>query len=107
MDAGFPNEKTLGGLERRQTPHLARAKNNPVLDKVAEPFLRRPPRRRPIEPRTWLYEMTYRAKSWSRERHMVLVVLELLLNAWAYAAMHICRTLLARAGASSTFASGS
>jgi hypothetical protein len=179
MDAGFPNEETLGGLERRQTPYLARVKNNPVLDKLAEPFLRRPPGRRPIEPRTWLYEMTYRAKSWSRERRLVLVVLEreddlflhhfwiitnwtpdqvsaeellemyrqrgtaeghfgelmsvldpalsssprpkqtyaghaparvqdsidsfavnevrLLLNAWAYAAMHVCRTLMAKA----------
>jgi hypothetical protein len=76
MDAGFPNEKTLGGLERRQTPYLARVKNNPALDKLAEPFLRRPPGRRPSEPRTGLYEMTYRAKSWSRERRMVLVVLE-------------------------------
>jgi hypothetical protein len=179
MDAGFPEEKTLGGLERRRTPYLARVRNNPVLDKMAEPFLHRPPGRRPREPRTWLYERTYRAKTWSRERRVVLVVLEreddlflhhfwlitnwtaaqvsaeellaryrqrgtaeahlgelmsvldpalssserpkqtyaghtpsrlqtpvdsfavnevrLLLNAWAYAAMHVCRTLMERA----------
>jgi hypothetical protein len=76
MDAGFPEEKTLAGLERRRTPYLARVRNNPVLDKMAEPFLHRPPGRRPREPRTWLYERSYRAQTWSRERRVVLVVLE-------------------------------
>jgi hypothetical protein len=32
IDAGFPDERTLGGLERRHTPYVARVKNNPVLD---------------------------------------------------------------------------
>ena len=76
MDAGFPDEPTLGGLEKRGTPYVARVKNNPVLDRMAEPYLRRPPGRRPMEPRTWLYEMEYRAESWSRSRRVVLVVLE-------------------------------
>jgi hypothetical protein len=179
IDAGFPDERILGGLERRQTPYVARVKNNPVLDRMAEPYLHRPPGRRPAEPRIWLHEMKYQAKGWSRARRVVLVVLEresdlflhhfwlitnwapeqmnaeallemyrqrgtaeghlgelmsvldpalsssprpketyaghrparlynsvdafavnevrLLLNAWAYAAMHVCRTLIAEA----------
>lgn len=79
FDAGFPEEKTLGGLERRGrsgTPYVARVRNNAVLDRLAEPYLHRPPGRRPKEPRTWLYELTYRAQAWSRERRVVLVVLE-------------------------------
>ena len=76
IDAGFPDERILGGLERRRTPYVARVKNNPVLDRLAEPYLHRPPGRRPEEPRTWLYEMTYQAESWTRARRVVLVVLE-------------------------------
>jgi hypothetical protein len=76
IDAGFPDEKVLSQLEARGTGYVARVKNNPVLDRMAEPFLRRPIGRPPKEPRTWLYEMTYRAESWSQERRVVLVVLE-------------------------------
>ena len=76
IDAGFPDERLLGGLEKRQTPYVARVRNNPVLDRMAEPHLHRPVGRRPVEPRIWLHEMTYQAQSWSRERRVVLVVLE-------------------------------
>lgn len=76
IDAGFPEENVLSMLEGRQTPYVARVKNNPVLDRMALPFLNRPVGRPPNEPRTWLYEMTYQAASWSRPRRVVLVVLE-------------------------------
>jgi hypothetical protein len=76
MDAGFPEEDLLWGLEKRGTPYVARVKNNRVLDRLAEPYLCRPPGRPPLEPRTWCYEMTYRAESWSCERRVVLVVME-------------------------------
>jgi hypothetical protein len=76
FDAGFPEEKTLGGLERRGTPYVARVRNNSVLNRLAEPYMHRPPGRRPKQPRTWLHEMRYRAKDWLRERRVVLVVLE-------------------------------
>jgi hypothetical protein len=76
IDAGFPEEKLLSMLEQRQTPYVARVKNNPVLDRMALPFLNRPVGRPPNEPRTWLYEMTYQADSWSKARRVVLVVLE-------------------------------
>lgn len=76
IDAGFPEEKLLSMLEERQTPYVARVKNNPMLDRMALPYLNRPVGRPPKEPRTWLHEMTYQAKSWSRPRRVVLVVLE-------------------------------
>ena len=76
MDAGFPEEKLLSMLEERRTPYVARVKNNPVLDKMALPFLNRPVGRPPNEPRTWLYEINYQAKEWSQARRVVLVVLE-------------------------------
>lgn len=76
IDAGFPEEKLLAALESRGTGYVARVRNNRVLDRMAKPFLKRPRGRRPADPRTWMYEMTYRAKSWSRDRRVVLVVLE-------------------------------
>lgn len=76
IDAGFPSDPLLSGLERRGTPYVARLRTNKVLGRMARPFLGRPPGRPPAEPRTWFHEMTYRAKSWSKERRVVLVVLE-------------------------------
>lgn len=76
LDAGFPEEKLLSLIEGRQTPYAARVKNNPALDRMAIPFLNRPVGRPPNEPRTWLYEMEYQAKSWTKSRRVVLVVLE-------------------------------
>jgi hypothetical protein len=76
LDAGFPEEKVLSGMERRTTPYVARVKNNAVLDRMAEPYLRRPVGRPTNEPRTWFYEMEYQAENWSRPRRVVLVVLE-------------------------------
>jgi hypothetical protein len=76
MDAGFPEEALLAGLETRGTPYVARLKNNKALDRMALPHLSRPPGRPPAEPRTWLHEMTYQAASWSRPRRVVLVVQE-------------------------------
>ncbi len=76
IDAGFPEEKLLSSLEGRGTPYVARVKNNPVLDRMAAPYLKRPVGRPPNEPRTWFYEESYQAKAWSRARRVVLVTLE-------------------------------
>jgi hypothetical protein len=76
IDAGFPEEKLLSALEDRGIGYVARIRNNAVLAGMAEPYLVRPPGPRPAEPRTWFHEMSYRAGSWSRERRVVLVVLE-------------------------------
>jgi hypothetical protein len=76
IDAGFPNEELLSALEARGTPYVARVKNNAVLNRMAESYLKRPAGRPPAEPRTWIHEMSYQAKPWSRARRVVLVVLE-------------------------------
>lgn len=76
IDAGFPEENLLSALEKRGTPYVARLRNNPVLDRMAAPYLSRPPGRPPAEPRTWCYELDYRAEPWSRRRRVVLVVME-------------------------------
>ena len=76
MDAGFPEEELLAALESVERAYVARVRNNQVLDRLAEPFLKRPPGRPPAEPRTWFHEMNYAAGSWSKPRRVVLVVQE-------------------------------
>jgi hypothetical protein len=76
IDAGFPDDETLTGLEREAVPYVARIKNNAVLDKMAEPFLKRPVGRPPHEGREWTVEMTYKAAAWTKARRVVLVVCE-------------------------------
>lgn len=66
----------LAGLKARCTPYVARVRNNAVLNRMAESYLVRPVGRPPNEPRTWFYEMSYQAESWSCPRRVVLVVME-------------------------------
>jgi hypothetical protein len=76
IDAGFPEDELLSALEERGVGYVARIKNNPVLDRLADPHLNRPPGRPPAEGRTWFVELSYRAQSWPRARRVVLVVCE-------------------------------
>lgn len=75
-DAGFPGPNFLAGLEAEEVPYVFRLRSNRTLDQLAQPFLRRPPGRPPAEGRTWLHELPYRAQSWTRDRRVVLVVVE-------------------------------
>ena len=77
MDAGFPDDDTLSGLEKESIPYVARIKNNAALDRIAEPFLSRPVGRNPQEARIWSHELQYQASSWSQSRRVVLVVKEI------------------------------
>ena len=76
IDAGYPDEELLCALETRRTPYVSRVRNNKVLNRMAAPYLKRPAGRRPVEPRTWTYELYYKAETWSRKRRVVLVVME-------------------------------
>ena len=76
LDAGFPDEPLLAGLEARGTRYVARLRHNRALERLAAPHLRRPAGRPPAEPRLWCHELSYRAGSWSRPRRVVLIVLE-------------------------------
>lgn len=75
-DAGMPSEGLLGGLDRRRIGYAFRLASNAVLERLAEPYVRRPVGRRPREPRTWCHEITYGAETWSRKRRVVIVVVE-------------------------------
>jgi hypothetical protein len=76
VDAAFPDEPFCAGLESRGTRYVAREKNNPVLDRMAEEYLVRPVGRPTAELRTWFYELHYQAESWKKPRRVVLVVQE-------------------------------
>lgn len=76
IDAGFPSAALLAGLEARDIDYVSRLRANPVLDRLAEPFMKRPPGRRPTQPRMWLHELRYQAKSWETQRRVILVVKE-------------------------------
>jgi hypothetical protein len=77
IDAGFPAEGFLSALE--EVPalrYVARLKSNAALERLAAPHLHRPPGRPPSGGRVWLHELAYQARSWSRPRRVVLVVVE-------------------------------
>ncbi len=76
IDAGFPSGALLAGLEARGIDYVSRLRANAALDRLAEPFMKRPPGRRPAEPRMWLHELRYQAASWDEPRRVVLVVKE-------------------------------
>jgi len=75
MDAGFPGEQLLSGLEGRSIHYVARIKNNGKLGRMAEPHLEHAVLEMSCETSgTRMYECEYRASSWSRARRVVLVV---------------------------------
>lgn len=76
IDAGFPSEPLLFGLESRRlpVPYVARIKNNAALNRLAQPHLEQAPTPDGAEPQLRFHEMEYRAGSWSRARRAVLVV---------------------------------
>ena len=76
IDAGFPSAGLLAGLEARGIDYVSRLRANPVLDRLAEPHMVRPVGRRPVQPRTWLRELRYKADSWDKPRRVILVVKE-------------------------------
>lgn len=76
IDSGFPSATLLAGLEARGIDYVSRSRANAALDRMAEPLMKRPPGRRPVEPRMWLYELRYQADSWDKPRRVILVVKE-------------------------------
>ena len=76
IDAGFPEEQLLNGVEVSGAKYVARIKSNAVLDRMGEPHVRLPVGRPPKAPRTWFYEKMYKAEEWTRARRVVLVVQE-------------------------------
>ena len=76
MDAGFASGGTFDTFEELNIDFLARIRNNPVLNRMAEPHLERPGDLAADEVRTVFHEATYRGRAnWSRARRVVLVVI--------------------------------
>jgi len=73
MDAGFPEEGLLAGLEQREVGYVARLRKNPRLEKLAAAFVAS---WEPGEntPREAFQELSYEADSWSRPRRVVAVL---------------------------------
>lgn len=76
FDAGFTGDAILSRLEQRGIEYPGRLRSNSRLQQWAEPYLKRPPGRRPAEPRKWCHDLQYQAASWSHARRVVLVVQE-------------------------------
>jgi len=76
FDAGFTGDPTLKAFEKEGIEYVGRIKSNTVLQRLAEPYLRRLPGRPPHNLREWCHDLRYQAGSWTYERRIILVVLE-------------------------------
>lgn len=72
MDAGFPEGTLLDQLEEEEFLYVARINGNPVLKRMAAPYVTQPP----PEGQVRTHELIYQAAKWTRPRRVVLVVLE-------------------------------
>jgi hypothetical protein len=70
MDAGFPEGTLLDQLEEEGFLYVARINGNPVLKRMAAPYVTQPP----PEGRVQTHELIYQAAKWTRPRRVVLVV---------------------------------
>jgi len=77
MDAGFMIGRVLDYLARRKVRFIGRLKSNPVLDRLAEPHLKRPPGRPPREGYERVVELgQYQAEPWEYPQRLLLVVID-------------------------------
>ena len=78
IDAGLVEGKFLDAVDDEGVSFVGRIKNNPILDKLAEPYLSRPPGRPTKDGDEFTVELgDYRAASWTRPYRLVLVVIDL------------------------------
>jgi hypothetical protein len=75
-DAAFPDKEILDWLEQEDLPYVFRLQNSAVLDRIAEPLLKRPPGRRPARERRWAVDREYGAVAWKRTRRIVIVIID-------------------------------
>jgi len=78
IDAGLVDGRTLDAFDDEAVRVVGRIKNNARLDRLAEPYLSRPPGRPTKDGDECAIELgTYRAASWSRPYRLVLVIVDL------------------------------
>lgn len=74
-DSGFSSGAMLEALEARKTRYIFRIGSNPILKRMAKPFLKLP-RKRSSSPREWVYSLTYTGRRSPKDRRVILVVQE-------------------------------
>lgn len=78
IDAGLVNGRVLDAIDDEGARFVGRIKNNARLDKLGEPFLKRPPGRPTRDGDEFAIDLgSYRAESWTRPYRLVLVVIDL------------------------------
>ena len=77
IDAGYTDGETLDYLTDEKLRFIGRLKSNAVLDRLAEPHLKRPAGRPPKEGYENVIELgQYQAESWRHSQRVVLVVVD-------------------------------
>jgi len=77
IDAGFVEGPVVDGLTDDGVRFVGRVKNNAVLDRLAAPYLTRPPGRPPKEGYEDIRELgNYQAESWRYPQRVILVVVD-------------------------------
>ena len=77
FDAGFMIGRVLDYLAPRKVRFLGRLKSNAVLDRLAQPHLKRPPGRPPREGYERVVELgPYQAEPWAYPQRLLLVVID-------------------------------
>jgi len=78
IDAGLANGRVLDAIDDEGARFVGRIRNNAVLDKLAAPYLKRPPGRPTVDGDEFAIDLgPYRAESWTRAYRLVLVVVDL------------------------------
>jgi DDE family transposase len=75
-DSSFAKGSLLDALEKRGIAYVFRMANNPLLDRLAAPYLVVPKGERPKQPREWVYSLDYKSRRWPKKRRVILVVQE-------------------------------
>jgi hypothetical protein len=77
IDAGLTHGAILDHLTDRKTRFVGRLKSNAVLDRLAEPYLRRPVGRPPREGYETIIDLgPYRAEPWRHAQRLILTVVD-------------------------------
>lgn len=77
LDAGCAIGRVMDDLSEQRVRFSGRLKKNPVLDRLAEPHLSRPPGRPPKEGYEKVVELgKHRAEDWTHAQRLILVVVD-------------------------------
>lgn len=77
LDAGLTIGCVMDDLSEQRVRFCGRLRKNPVLDRLAEPYLSRPPGRPPAEGYEKVVELgKYQAEGWKHAQRLILVVVD-------------------------------